>query len=175
MTLHPPVVVRGPSPRAYNLNPANPAAPKGKPGRKGKLLNPATLAKLCEAIKMGSTIELACKYAGIGHRTYYDSLAKANAGDPKWASLLTDVESAEGAGAIQLLDVIRQSAVAGNWTAAAWVLERRYPMMYGRSESRFREQAEPVQPYQTREELIAALAAIPADVLADALSARKQP
>jgi hypothetical protein len=54
------------------------------------------------------------------------------------------------------------------------MLERRYPMMYGRSESRFVQQAEPVEPYQTREELIKALASIPADVLSDALAARKQ-
>jgi len=73
-----------------------------------------------------------------------------------------------------MLQVITGAAKNGTWPAAAWMLERRYPMMYGRSESRFVQQAEPVEPYQTREELIKALASIPADVLSDALAARKE-
>lgn len=145
-----------------------------KPGPKPKLQDPEIRKRFCDAIRSGSTIELAAKYAGVSDRQYYEAMAKARSGDPEWATLLSDVESAEGAGAIQLLAVIRKSALEGTWPAAAWILERRYPMMYGRSESRFVQVAEPVEPYQTREELITALASIPADVLSDALAARKQ-
>lgn len=147
----------------------------GKRGPQPKLMNPVILARLCEAIRIGSTIDLACKYAGISHATYCDAVNRAKAGEPEWQGFAAELADAEGALAADMLQVITGAAKNGTWPAAAWMLERRYPMMYGRSESRFVQQAEPVEPYQTREELIKALAAIPADVLADALTARKEP
>ena len=146
-----------------------------KSGPKPKLLNPAILARLCDAIRTGATIELACKYAGINPTVYYDAVNKGKSGDPEWQGVIAAITDAEGAGAVEMLTTVTNAARNGTWPAAAWMLERRYPMMYGRSESRFIQQAEPVEPYQTREELIKALASIPADVLADALAARKEP
>ena len=146
-----------------------------KSGPKPKLLNPAILARLCEAIRTGATIELACKYAGINPTVYYDAVNKGKSGDPEWQGVIAAITDAEGAGAVEMLTTVTNAARNGTWPAAAWMLERRYPMMYGRSESRFIQQAEPVEPYQTREELIKALSSIPADVLADALAARKEP
>ena len=147
---------------------------RGKPGPKPKLLNPAILARLCDAIRTGATIELACKYAGIAPSVYFDAQNRAKNGDPEWQSVAAELADAEGACAVEMLSTVTNAARNGTWAAAAWMLERRYPMMYGRSESRFVQQAEPVEPYQTREELIKALASIPADVLSDALAARKQ-
>jgi hypothetical protein len=146
-----------------------------KSGPKPKLFNPAILTRLCDAIRTGATIDLACKYAGINPSVYYDAVNRAKAGDPEWQGVAAELADAEGACAVEMLATVTTAARNGTWPAAAWMLERRYPMMYGRSESRFIQQAEPVEPYQTREELIKALAAIPADVLADALAARKEP
>jgi hypothetical protein len=146
-----------------------------KTGPKPKLFNPAILTRLCDAIRTGATIDLACKYAGINPSVYYDALNRAKAGNPEWQGVAAELADAEGACAVEMLATVTNAARNGTWPAAAWMLERRYPMMYGRSESRFIQQAEPVEPYQTREELIKALAAIPADVLADALAARKEP
>lgn len=148
---------------------------KSKPGTKPKLLNPVIVARLCDAIRTGATIELACKYAGIAASVYYDAVNRGKAGAVEWQGLIAELADAEGAGAVEMLTTVTNAARNGTWPAAAWMLERRYPMMYGRSESRFIQQAEPVEPYQTREELIKALASIPADVLSDALAARKQP
>jgi len=146
----------------------------GKRGPQPKLMNPVILARLCEAIRIGSTIELACKYAGISHATYCDAVNRAKSGEPEWQAFAAELADAEGALAADMLQVITGAAKNGTWPAAAWMLERRYPMMYGRSESRFVQQAEPVEPYQSRDELIKALASIPADVLSDALAARKE-
>jgi hypothetical protein len=146
-----------------------------KTGPKPKLFNPAILTRLCDAIRTGATIDLACKYAGINPSVYYDALNRAKSGDPEWQGVAAELADAEGACAVEMLATVTTAARNGTWPAAAWMLERRYPMMYGRSESRFIQQAEPVEPYQTREELIKALAAIPADVLAAALAARKEP
>ena len=108
-----------------------------KPGPKPKLQDPEIRKRFCDAIRSGSTIELASKYAGVAERQYYEAMSRARAGDAQWAPLLSDVEAAEGAGAVQLLAVIRKSAMEGTWPAAAWILERRYPKMYGKHDSRF--------------------------------------
>jgi hypothetical protein len=42
------------------------------------------------------------------------------------------VKDAEGEGVKTCLAIIRKAALDGQWTAAAWLLERRYPDMYGR-------------------------------------------
>ena len=169
----PPVVVRGLL--EVRVNDGESVDKKrGKPGPKPKLLNPAILSRLCDAIRTGATIELACKYAGIAPSVYFDAQNRAKNGDPEWQGVAAELADAEGACAVEMLSTVTNAARNGTWPAAAWMLERRYPMMYGRSESRFVQQAEPVEPYQTREELIKALASIPADVLSDALAARKQ-
>lgn len=84
-----------------------------------------TRDKLVQAIKMGATHKLACQYAGISHDTFY-----------KWlnddAEFSDAIKSAEGAGAVELLALIKKQAHSGNWQAGAWILERRYPAEYGR-------------------------------------------
>ena len=95
-----------------------------KPGRKTKY-TPETVAKIVQAIKTGATYELAANFAGIGKTSFYDWLDKY----PEFANA---VKEAEGAGAIELLARIRKEAAEGTWQAAAWILERRYPEMYGR-------------------------------------------
>jgi hypothetical protein len=45
---------------------------------------------------------------------------------------LQAIKDSEGEGAETCLAVIRKAALDGIWTAAAWLLERRYPDLYGR-------------------------------------------
>jgi hypothetical protein len=92
-------------------------------GRRTKR-TPETAAKICEAIRKGVTYKLACDYAGICFETF-NEWRKA---DPAFSD---QVKDAEGEGVVELIDIIRQSA-RENWTAAAWILERRYPQDYGR-------------------------------------------
>ena len=42
------------------------------------------------------------------------------------------VKEAEGYAVVGAMSVIRKSAESGNWQAAAWFLERRYPQQFGR-------------------------------------------
>lgn len=118
-----------------------------KSGPKPKLLDPEIRKRFCDAIRSGSTIELAAKYAGITPATYYTAIQHARNGEPEWASLLDEVEVAEGSAAVAMTAVIRKAAVDGTWQAAAWMLERRYPKMYGRHESRFAADPVPVPEY----------------------------
>ena len=89
----------------------------------------ARLTKLCQAIELGGTYELACKYAGIGASTLRKWRAKPG---PARDRLEARLAEAEGRAVVRWLGQIEQAALEGNWQAAAWKLERRYPEQYGR-------------------------------------------
>ncbi len=95
-----------------------------KLGRPSKY-TPETIAKLTQAIRLGATYTLACHYAGISIET----LAQWRAKKPGFSETL---KAAEGAAAFSWLTKIEEASAGGEWTAAAWKLERRYPRDYGR-------------------------------------------
>jgi hypothetical protein len=102
-------------------------------GRPSKLTD-ATITKLEQAILLGATYDLAARYAGIGPSTLRAWRAEAEQARPGTLAhtLLQRLEAAEGKAAIHWLDQIERAALDGNWQAAAWKLERRYPSEYGR-------------------------------------------
>ena len=94
-------------------------------GRRSKY-TPETVDKLTQAIRLGATYRLACDYAGITEETFYQwRRSKSEFSDA--------IKEAEGKGALGWLAKIEQAASDGNWQAAAWKLERRYPDQYGRN------------------------------------------
>jgi hypothetical protein len=94
-------------------------------GRKSKY-TPETVQKITQAIELGATYELACGFAGIAPATFYDWMNKK----PEFSEA---IKTAEGKGAVKWLAKIEAAATDGNWQAAAWKLERRYPTIYGRN------------------------------------------
>jgi len=62
---------------------------------------------------------LAAQYAGMSETTLWDWLGK----DP---AFLESCKDAEGHNAAQALATIIKAAREGNWTAGAWLLERRH-------------------------------------------------
>lgn len=86
---------------------------------------PETVKRITDALKMGATYELACNYGGISYDTFCtwrnekDEFSEA-------------IKRAEGSAVVGWLAKIEQAANDGQWQAAAWKLERRYPEMYGR-------------------------------------------
>ena len=93
--------------------------------RKSKY-TPDVVDKLTQAIRLGATYVLACDYAGISERTFRSWMET-------YPPFLQSVKEAEGAAAVGWLAKIEKAASDGNWQAAAWKLERRYPRMYGRN------------------------------------------
>lgn len=87
---------------------------------------PETAKKITDAIRLGATFGLACQYAGISE----DTLARWR---DRYAGFAEKLREAEGQGAIGWLAKIEKSANDGDWRAAAWKLERRYPEQYGRT------------------------------------------
>jgi transposase len=96
-------------------------------------LTDAVIPKLAEAIRLGATYEIACKYAGVTYQTLRNWIIDGEtAREGSAARNLRDkLEEAEGRGAVQWLAVIEKAAKEGTWQAAAWKLERRYNKDYG--------------------------------------------
>lgn len=86
---------------------------------------PATTAKVCTAIRAGATFEHAAAFAGISYATFAEWRVRY----PEFAEA---VKAAEGEGAVSLLAKLQTAATSGHWQAAAWILERRHPTVYGR-------------------------------------------
>jgi hypothetical protein len=100
-------------------------------GRKTKL-TPEVQAKIVQALGVGTTHAHACQYAGIHHDTFYFWLQKGAEGTPPYSEFSAAVKNAEGQAVVGWMALIDRAARGGNWQAAAWKLERRYPKDYGR-------------------------------------------
>ena len=101
--------------------------------RKSKL-TPETQARIVEAIELGATYELAAQYGGVAYNTFNDWMkegAAAQAGVK--VEFYEAIKAAEGNAVTGWLRKIEAAATDGNWQAAAWKLERRYPRDYGRT------------------------------------------
>jgi hypothetical protein len=103
-------------------------------GRPSKL-TAATIDKLCTALSLGATYELAAKHAGIGCSTLRAWRLHAEQARPGSAArtLIERLDQVEAQAALHWLEQIERAAQDGAWQAAAWRLERRYPQEYGRT------------------------------------------
>jgi len=95
-------------------------------------LTPETHKKIVQAIQLGASYELAANYAGVSYSSFNLWMKKGATGNNIYSQFYNDVKEAEGRGAIGWLAKIENAANDGNWQAAAWKLERRYPEAYGR-------------------------------------------
>lgn len=95
----------------------------------------ATIDRLIQAIRLGSSYDLAAMYAGISYETFnkwHKGEFPRGADSALKMQFVDDLMRAEGEGAIASLAKIEKAASEGQWQAAAWKLERRYPATYGR-------------------------------------------
>ena len=100
-------------------------------GRPSKL-TPEVEARIVEAVELGATWEKAAEAAGVGASTLREWRQRGEADEAPFAAFLAALKRAEAEGVARALRTIRQAAESGQWTAAAWLLERRYPADYGR-------------------------------------------
>lgn len=94
-------------------------------GRRSKY-SPEVVARICQAIELGATYEMAASYGGITFDTF-------SAWRDRHPAFLEAVKDAEGRAVVKWLEKIEQAASEGTWQAAAWKLERRYPRDYGKT------------------------------------------
>lgn len=104
--------------------------PEGIGGR-FTLMTPENTKRICEALRMGSSYELACDYAGVHYTTYRSWMRKAadriEAGadeSDQYVKFQYEIKKAIGDRTLCWLKIIQNSAENGQWQAAAWKLER---------------------------------------------------
>lgn len=103
-----------------------------KRGRPTKLNHKVSL-KICDAIVAGATYEAAAQYAGISYETFNEWMkaGRAAATPDPFSEFSEAVEVANASAQVQFVLNIKRAANAGDWRAAAWMLERRFPKAYG--------------------------------------------
>ena len=92
--------------------------------------------QIINSIKLGAYIETACAYAGVSKDTFYRWLKKAaRSGKDSLYSRLSDaVEKAQAESELRSLMILEKASQEGQWQAAAWRLERKFPDKWGRRE-----------------------------------------
>jgi len=99
------------------------------------LLNKTIRDNIIEHIRNGSPIETACMASGISKPTFYNWMNKVECGDCEqiYIDFFNEVKKAE---AENIASRVRKIQEAGektqNWMANAWLLERKYPHMFGK-------------------------------------------
>lgn len=92
-------------------------------------LTPEVAERICEAIRLGATYDLAAAHGGVDASTLRRWLADER---PEFSAFCGALKAAEAAGVVVSLHRIQAAAAGGAWQAAAWLLERRHPESYGR-------------------------------------------
>ncbi|WP_413612914.1 hypothetical protein [Bdellovibrio sp. HCB-110] len=89
---------------------------------------------IAQAIRVGSYVETAVALAGVSKDSFYRWLRQAESDDANEMTVkLSDaVKKALAESEKRDLDVIDKAAQEGEWTAAAWRLERKFPNKWGR-------------------------------------------
>ena len=99
-------------------------------------LNDEITQIICENIELGLSYNLTCQAAGISFDTFDNWMKSGAKGEQKkCADFYIKVRASEAVCARNSLTTIRESALSGSWSAAAWLLERRYSSDYGRKDN----------------------------------------
>ena len=101
-------------------------------GRPTKL-TPEVTEKICAGIRSGLYLEDAASLAGVDVRSVHRWMARGDdEPDGQHAAFCHAIKKAVSETQVAALGIIRTAAEGGNWTAAAWYLERRHPNLWGR-------------------------------------------
>ena len=98
-------------------------------------LTPELQESFCEAIENGDSILGACGYVGISEQTYYNWINRAEEAKTrtKFVKFKEAVDKAKAKALHNFEQVITRASME-QWQAAAWMLERRHPNLYGKRE-----------------------------------------
>ena len=109
---------------------------KAKTGRPSKLTE-SRMEKLIEALRAGAYRIDACRAAGIHYNTLLAWEKKGEAQEKgEFSEFLDALRKAEAEAVITNVGVITRAAQDGDWRAAAWFLEHKYPDKWARVEKR---------------------------------------
>ena len=108
---------------------------KYSPGRPTKL-NVIIIDELVELLETGVHVETACSIAGIRKKDFYDWMKLAL--DPEknniYKTFRDRVRRAMGLTEKKTLLNVKEAGDKGDWRAAAWMLERRFPKRWAKQD-----------------------------------------
>lgn len=103
------------------------------PRKRTKLeLQPDLLDRIVDGFRQFGSVHMAAHYAGLDDQTVWNYLNRAEKDRGIFAELATKARQAQMEFAKRHLDNITRAAEQGTWQAAAWILERTLPDIYGR-------------------------------------------
>jgi hypothetical protein len=104
------------------------------PGR-ADTFNDVAEKRILDALRDGATMELAARAAGISPRTLRRWRDRHETFNRK-------VQRAKAEAGADALDTINEAASDGDWRAASWILEKRFPDQYGETSDLPQEEVE---------------------------------
>lgn len=106
-----------------------------RPGHKPAVLDPVVRAKILTALRTMAPLSVAARCAGLTGRAVELWLQKARTPGTRrvYRTFAAEVEKAEAEAEVFMAGTIAAKA-RKEWTAAAWLLERKYPERWGRRE-----------------------------------------
>lgn len=87
--------------------------------------------RIIDLIRKGAYIETAAAACGVHKGAFYDWLRRSEKGEEPYAGFSHAVERAAAESELSFADIIDKAAKTGQWQAAAWRLERKFPNRYG--------------------------------------------
>lgn len=111
--------------------------PKERKPRTRKI-TPEKRDRIVRLLRTGQTAEIASSSVGVSRRTLYEEIRRGVRDDEEGRSGTAAAKFARSVGValaeaeMGALGKILKAASAGQWQAAAWFLERRFPERYGR-------------------------------------------
>src|SRR5689334_15558633 len=103
-----------------------------KPARRTKL-TPEIQERIANFLRAGNYIETAVACANLHKDTFYEWCKKGREGIEPFASFVAAVDKAVAESEARDVALISKAAT-DNWQAAAWRLERKMPLKWGRRE-----------------------------------------
>ncbi len=98
--------------------------------------------RICDALRIGASLEHAAKYAGISRRTLKRWIERGQSEETgEWGIFWQQIEKAKAELIISLLLKINHAA-SKNWKAAVWRLEQLCPKLYGKTASKIEDEVD---------------------------------
>jgi len=122
--------------------------PMTEKGGRPSSFNEETIDRVLEGIRQGLSYAQAAAYAGISYSTLnrWRIIGQQEDAEPEFRKFWKAFQQANGEASFRLLGNINDAANRGDWKAAGWILERRFPEQWSNRTPPPRDPTEPLMP-----------------------------
>lgn len=118
-----------------------PSRKRHKPVGRPTLCTEEMIQKICGLLRQGNYFDVACRSFGINPTTALEWIARGEGRSdmpsaPHFVKFSEEVRKAVAVAEPLLINEIQRAAKNGQWTAAAFILERKFPNRWGRKDQK---------------------------------------